>query len=205
MTTRRLAALLDLGRSTVGALDLGVAATTTVVEHSVTALTAAQTVLVATPRPTLLLASDLDIVNDLLKRGTAALLALDGKHHLHGADERHSRVVASGMSIAVFKPNIPHEVGQPDPVPTERHDTALLGQVLGIDDLDDGVQLPSVETECTTQHRRVAVQRMAHDDDGAETQLGLANVNGPCEDVGEKGASLVFGDEARLAEAITIV
>jgi hypothetical protein len=205
MTNRSLAALLDLGRSTVGALNLGVAATTTVAEHSVTPLTITKTVLVATPRSTLLLASDFDVFDHILEHGTAALLEIVGKLHLHGADQGHRRVVVCSVSITVLKPNVAHENEQLDLVTTARHNAALLGQVLGVDDLDDGVQLSSVEIKRTMQHRRVSVQRMVHDDHRAETQLRLADVNGLCEDVGEKGASLVPGHEARLAEAVGVV
>jgi hypothetical protein len=137
-------ALLVERRRAVVALDLGEAATTLVVVHSVTPLTATEAVEATTPGPVLVLASDLDVVDNVLESAAAGRLERGREDHLHGANERlstesvyvshvfhqaktyHGSVVARGVSIAVLKANLAYEVRETDHVTTARHDSALL-------------------------------------------------------------------------------
>jgi hypothetical protein len=138
------AALLVLRRSAMVALDLGEAATTLVIVNSMTPLTATEAVEATTPGPILVLASDLDVVDNVLESAAAGCLERGREDHLHGANERlstesvyvshvfrqaktyHGSVVARSVSIAVLKANLAHEVGETDHVTTARHDSALL-------------------------------------------------------------------------------
>jgi hypothetical protein len=120
-----LLSLHVLRGSAVGALDLGTAPTTVVVLSGVSPTSTAETVLYRTPRPLLVPAGDLDVVDDILEGSGSGRdivvrreLQLSGKYHLHGADQSHGRIITRGVRIAVGEVGAGNKCGQTSLVAT---------------------------------------------------------------------------------------
>jgi hypothetical protein len=201
MGTLCLIALFHPRSCTVGTVDLGVASLAAIIYLGVTVLAAAKTEEFTTPPPLLLLASNLDLVNNLLQ-GAVIRFQLRRKHHLHTSDERHSRVVAGGMRIPVVETAYLNEFTETDPVSAPGVVSALLGYLLGVDDLHNGAHTHGVEVERGAQHVNVAKESMAHDDHGAETQRLVALVDGPLEHRSKHALGLELVQETSGTEAI---
>ena len=111
MSVGSMLALLSPRSSAVEAVDLDEAATTAVVGLCVAVLTAANAVLVGAPRPHLVLASLLNVVDDSLECLTGRLLVLEAgwEHHLNGSDQRHGSVVAGCVRVAILEAALGNE------------------------------------------------------------------------------------------------
>ena len=129
-------------------------------------------------------------------------LQRSGKHHLDGGNERHSSIVASRMRIAVLKPAQTHEV--PEANLLAQSEAALASQHLGVNHADHGPERIGVKPQRRAQQVHVAMQRMAHDNYGAEAQLRLLRVNRPGKHLLQHAAGLLLFQEARLPEAIRV-
>ena len=198
MTTRSLPAFRNLRSSTVATLDLGETTLAAIVVPRVTVLTAPKTPLIITPVPFLPLAIRLDVVNNLLQ-ASVIWLQLGRKQHLNSRDERHSRVVASGMRISIFETAFGNEVTQTDLIAVARRGVfALLGQILSIDNLNHRTQSHGIEAQCGFQHRHITMESMAQHHNGTETQLWILLIDRPLERFLEHLLGLTLGQEASL-------
>lgn len=198
MTTRSLPAFRNLRSSTVATLDLGETTLAAIVIPRVTVLAAPKTPLIITPIPFLPLAIHLDAVNNLLQ-ASVIWLQLGRKQHLNSRDERHSRVVASGMRISIFETAFGNEVTQTDLIAVARRGVfALLGQILSIDNLNHRTQSHGIEAQCGFQHRHITMESMAQHHNGTETQLWILLIDRPLERFLEHLLGLTLGQEASL-------
>jgi hypothetical protein len=205
MALRRPHPALHARVRTVLAPNLHETALTVAPTVLVVAAATARTVVRDTPVPLLRLARNLDGVNHILQRAPGVCdLESGGQHHLNRTDERHGRVVACGVGVAVCKAGLCHEsletcliAGVPG--------TGLTTQLLGIDGLDDGVEHSGIDTDGLREHAEVIGEGMAQDDDGAVAESRVGRVDGPLEHAVDHLLGIGFIDEAGLTEAVPVL